>query len=67
MRDELIDQLGDVLMNINVYERLLQPNFYSDIEKQVLPKKIAHKTEIHKKCLAYWKRRFNRILNELKY
>jgi len=27
----------------------------------------AHDKEIRTKALAYWKRRFNRILNELKY
>ena len=29
--------------------------------------KWNHRQEIKKKALAYWKRRFNRVLNELKY
>ena len=49
----LIDQLEQVAWTSKLYEKWLSES--------------THKVDIRTKCLAYWKRRFNRILNELKY
>jgi len=66
-RTDLMDQLTDVEININLYTKLLEPGFYSDIEWYFRREALTHKTEIHQKCKEFWMRKFNRILKQLKY
>ena len=69
-RIELIEQLETVQENIETVERQVNKKiedttyyyFFGEGSKE-----FEHDKEIRTKALAYWKRRFNRIINELKY
>ena len=64
--EERISQLEDIHSFINVYEGLLaqtMPDWYEFLG----PGRWDHHKGIQKKCLAYWKRRFNRQLDSLRY
>jgi len=68
-RLELIEQLEKVQWNIEqvdkqVNRRLDENTWYCIFGTTA---KWEHEIEIRTKALAYWKRRFNRIINELKY
>ncbi len=66
-RETLIQQLDQVRYNIKLTERFMAqpiPYYYSEFGHL---SRWQHKLKIWAKCLAYWKRRFNRILNELRY
>lgn len=62
-----IEKLEAVQGNIEAVENQL--NYKKDRAFMIFgtDKEWEHKKEIRTKALAYWKRRFNRILNELKY
>ena len=66
-RSELIDQLGQVQFNIEQMEKRInqEPSFYY-VESGHM-ERWNHLIEVRKKALAYWKRRFNRILLQLGY
>ena len=66
-RSEKLEQLETVLSHIAHHERKIgekMPSYYKVFSN-------AHKweiqCEINKKCLAFWKRKFNRILLTLGY
>ena len=63
----LLDQLSEVHWNIRTTENLINSNQRNYYRELGIENRWNHKVEIWEKCLAYWKRRFNRILNELKY
>ena len=68
-RVELIEQLEYIQANIEqverqVNEKLKDNNHYIFFSTE---ERFNHLKEIRTKALAYWKRRFNRVLNELKY
>jgi len=66
-RSELITQLQEVQYNIESVEKSINSKpgvYYTEFGNM---HKWHHLIEIRKKALAYWTRRFNRILNELKY
>ena len=64
---EKLEQLETIAYTISLYEERLMPNYYSQFVMSVIPVTVNHNKEINTKCLAYWKRRFNRILETLKY
>ncbi len=66
-RDSIHSQLDDVQMNINIYDKRLQPDYYTDIYHEFYPLQVAHDLFIWQKCKEYWMRRYNRLLKELKY
>lgn len=64
-RLDKIEQLSEIQYHIEDYERrLAEPKrlnwFFTEKDYQ-------HRKEINQKCLAYWKRRFNRISFGLMY
>ena len=69
-RIDLIEDLEQVLYNINMVEKQVNFKLEDTPYYQIFgrgQKDFEHNKEIRTKALAYWKRRFNRILNELKY
>jgi len=69
-RIEIIEQLERVQENIIDVERQVNQKEEDTTYYQFFgygQKHFEHDKEIRTKALAYWKRRFNRILNELKY
>jgi len=68
-RVELIEQLEYIQANIEQVEKQINEK-YQDDKFYVFfstEAKFNHLKEIRIKALAYWKRRFNRVLNELSY
>ena len=66
-RQTQIDNLDTILSYIRVYERRMagkMPEYYKLFSFRY---KWVRQCEINKKCLDFWHRKFNRILNELKY
>lgn len=66
-RIELIEQLAQVQENIETVERQLaekMPAYYTLFSRVW---KWNHLLEVRAKALAYWKRRFNRIILQLGY
>ena len=66
-RLELIEQLVTVQENIEAVQKQLaspMPGYYSLFGKE---RNWTHVLEIRTKALAYWKRRFNRIILTLGY
>ncbi len=66
-RLDKILQLKTVQENIEHTEHYINqeiPPYYSEFNKL---HEWNHKIEIWKKALAFWKRKFNRIIDELKY
>lgn len=66
-RLELIEELEAVQSNIETVESQLnqtQPAYYSTFGKTEQWKRLL---EVRRNALAYWKRRFNRILLKLGY
>ena len=64
-RLELIEQLESVQYHVEDYERRLAAKkelnwFFTERDWQ-------HRNEINLKCLAYWKRKLNRICLKLMY
>ena len=69
-RIELIEQLESIQENIQTVERQVNKkiedtNYYKFFGHGC--HEFEHDKEIRTKALAYWIRRFNRVLNELKY
>ena len=68
-RLELIEQLENVQYNIEIVERQLNQKKEDTAYYKIfgLPaSNFEHNKEIRTKAYAYWKRRFNRIINLLK-
>jgi hypothetical protein len=66
-RTEKLQDLDIIVGHIGTYERRINevmPNYYNVFSTQF---KWQRQCEINKKCLAFWKRRFNRILLTLGY
>ena len=62
-----IDRLLDIQYTINLYEKRLEetaPYHYREILGMG---KWKHRQYINEKSLWYWRRRFDRIINSLKY
>ena len=69
-RLELIEQLEYIQENIETVERQVNQKEEDTTYYKFFgygQKHFEHDKEIRTKALAYWKRRFNRVLNELKY
>ena len=69
-RVELIEHLEAVQENIETVERQVNRKEEDTPYYQLFGirhRGFEHDKEIRVKALAYWKRRFNRIINELKY
>ena len=70
-RRELIEQLDKVQWNIETVEKQvnqkLEDSNYYKIFGYGKESEFYHLKEIRTKALAFWKRKFNRIIKELKY
>jgi len=69
-RLELIEQLEKIQDNIEIVERQVNQKEEDTAYYKFFgygQKHFEHDKEIRTKALAYWKRRFNRVLNELNY
>ena len=69
-RQQFIEQLDEVQYNIETVERQLNEKYEDTFYYKLFgsgQRDFEHNKEIRTKALAYWKRRFNRILNELNY
>jgi len=69
-RLELIEQLEQVQENIESVEKQVNQKLEDTTYYRIFgegAKEFESDKELRKKCLAYWKRRFNRILAELIY
>ena len=69
-RLELIEQLEQVQENIETVENQLMMKEEDTTYYRLFgygQKHFEHDKEIRTKALAFWKRKFNRIINELKY
>ena len=69
-RIELIEDLEQILYNINTVEKQANQKIEDSTYYKFFgqgAKEFEHDKEIRTKALAYWIRRFNRTLNELKY
>jgi len=69
-RLELIEQLEYVQENIVIVQRQANRKIVDTPYYQIFgegQKNFKHDKEIQIKALAYWIRRFNRILDELRY
>ena len=69
-RLELIEQLEQVQSNIETVERQVNQKIEDTMYYRMFgngSKEFLHDKEIRKKSLEFWKRKFNRILNELKH
>jgi len=67
---ELIEQLEQVQYNIELVEKQVNEKVEDTAYYRIFyesHKKFEHNKAIRIKALAYWKRRFNRILNDLYY
>lgn len=65
------EQMAQVLSNIRFYEGQVETSKinvdrYSKNPYWLPYDSAVHGLEIHEKCLARWKQRYNRMLNELK-
>ncbi len=69
-RIELIEQLEQIQSNIEAVDRQVN-NKIEDTPFYIIfgegPKSYEHDKEIRTKALAFWIRKFNRTLNQLKY
>ena len=69
-RKELIEQLESIQSNIEVVDRQVN-NKIEDTPFYIIfgegHKSYEHDKEIRTKALAFWIRKFNRTLNQLKY
>ena len=69
-RQQFIEQLEEVQYNIETVERQLNEKYEDTFYSKLFgsgQRDFELNREIRTKALAYWKRRFNRILNELNY
>jgi hypothetical protein len=69
-RLEYIQKLEQVQENIETVEKQINKKIEDTAYYRFFgngSKDFYHDKEIRKKCLAYWKRRFNRILLEIGY
>jgi hypothetical protein len=69
-RLELIEQLEQVQSNIETVEIQVNQKMEDTTYYRIFgegKKEFDHDKEIRAKALLYWKRRFNRIITELKY
>jgi len=69
-RIDLIEQLEQIHYNINEVERQVNQKVEDTTYYKlfgVIHPKFKHLKEIKTKALAFWIRKFNRVLNELKY
>ena len=69
-RKELIEQLEQIQRNIEVVERQVNSKLSQTVYYKLFgtgPKEFEHDKEIRTKALAFWIRKFNRTLNQLKY
>ena len=68
-RLELIEELEQVQYNIEQVEKQVNEKFKGDKYYVFFSTeaKFNHNKEIRIKALAYWKRRFNRIIAKLSY
>jgi len=69
-RLELIEQLENVQDNIQYVEKQVNQKVEDTVYYKFFgngQKHFEHDKEIRTKALAYWKRRFNRIIKQLKY
>jgi len=69
-RLELIEQLEKIQDNIEVVERQVNKKLEDTSYYRIFgnsPKHFEHDKEIRTKAYAFWVRKFNRTLNELKY
>jgi len=69
-RLELIEQLEQVQENIETVERQINQKLEDTTYYRIFghgSKEFESDKKLRKKCLAYWHRRFNRILAELIY
>jgi len=69
-RLELIEKLEQVQQNIETVERQVNQRIEDTTYYKFFgngSKDFEHDKEIRTKCLAYWKRCFNRTLNQLTY
>jgi len=64
-RQDMIQQLSDIQYHIEDYERRLAAK--KELNWYLTENKWQHRQEINQKCLAYWKRLFNRISFKLMY
>lgn len=68
-RQSLIEVLSRIQSNIEQVERqanqTIEQNSYYQIYGTV--SQFEHRQEIKKKALAFWKRKFNQTLNQIKY
>jgi len=67
-RLELIEQLEDVQYNIETVERQVRQKIEDTTYYKFFntgQTRFYHDKEIKTKALAYWKRRFNRIISQL--
>lgn len=64
-RLDQIEQLSNIQYHIELYERRsAEPKI---LNWYMTESRYQHRQEINEKCLAYWKRRFNRIAFDLMY
>ena len=68
-RKELIEELEQINYNIITVERYLSQKLEQNSYFLIFGTRsqFEHKQEIQTKCLAYWQRRFNRVLAKLSY
>ena len=69
-RLELIEQLEQVQENIETVEIQINQKMEDTTYYRIFGhghREFEHHKEIRTKALAFWKRKFNRIINELKY
>ena len=69
-RLELIEQLEQIQENIQVVEKQVNSKIEDTPYYRIFgegSKEFEHDKEIRTKALAFWKRKFNRVLNQLKY
>ena len=68
-RKQLIEELETVQYNIQIVEMRLSEKLEENNYFLILgtSSQFEHNKEIQTKCLAYWKKRFNRTLLKLSY
>jgi hypothetical protein len=69
-RQESIELLEQVQTNIEAVERQVNQKIEDSTYYKFFghgSKEFNHDKEIRTKALAFWKRKFNRILNQIKY
>jgi len=69
MRNEILEKLEQIQYNIVETERRVNQKEEDTVYYKFFGKRNEFKLDqdIQIKCLAYWKRRFNRELNKIKY